>query len=119
MFSLFGRKSASQEKKSDFKIEEDENEEEDSVFVKSLQVNLSRLIAYAESADFTLQREVKKKKWKEVALFFSLCLSSVEEKLAVAGIYTYACSCFKKKYRLLLSPKIKIIIILGSRKTCK
>jgi len=30
----------------------------DSEFLKSLQVNLSRLIAYAESADIGLQREV-------------------------------------------------------------
>ena len=30
----------------------------DSAFLRSLQVNLSRLIAYAESADVRLQREV-------------------------------------------------------------
>jgi hypothetical protein len=56
MFSaIFGKKPA-QDKKSDFKIEEDD--EEDSQFLKSLQINLSRLIAYAESADISLQREV-------------------------------------------------------------
>jgi hypothetical protein len=31
----------------------------DSAFLKSLRINLSRLIAYAESADWKLQREVK------------------------------------------------------------
>lgn len=71
-------------KKSDFEIEEDDQEQgnftvcvecfrrlskaaqlnvftfihTDSAFLKSLQVNLSRLIAYAESADVKLQREV-------------------------------------------------------------
>jgi hypothetical protein len=32
----------------------------DSAFIKSLQLNLSRLIAYAESADVKLQREVRR-----------------------------------------------------------
>jgi hypothetical protein len=51
-----GKKKMS-DKKSDFVIENDE-EESDSAFVQSLTVNLSRLIAYAESADTQLQREV-------------------------------------------------------------
>jgi hypothetical protein len=44
------------EKKSDFEIEEEE--EEDEGLIKSLKLHLSRLIAYAESADVKLQREV-------------------------------------------------------------
>jgi hypothetical protein len=32
----------------------------DSAFIRSLQLNLSRLIAYAESADVKLQREVRR-----------------------------------------------------------
>ena len=55
--SLFS-KPAPQEKKSDFKIEDDD-EDDDSGLVQSLQINLSRLIVYAESADVQLQREVK------------------------------------------------------------
>jgi len=55
MFSrLFGRQ---EEKKSDFEIVSDD-EEESSDFVESLKVNLTRLIAYAQSADVVLQREV-------------------------------------------------------------
>lgn len=77
--NLFKRKEC---KKSEFEIEEDDEEKgkylshilltqrmnttnlhpnvtfADSEFVKSLHVNLSRLIAYAESADIKLQREV-------------------------------------------------------------
>ena len=48
------------DKKSDFVIEEDA-EDAESPFIKSMQVNLSRLIVYAESADVTLQREVAEK----------------------------------------------------------
>lgn len=55
MFSMFRKK---QDKKSDFELEDDDNAEVDSEFVKSLQLNLSRLIVYAESADVVLQREV-------------------------------------------------------------
>jgi hypothetical protein len=58
MFGLFGSKKAS--KKSDFEIEEND-EEEDNAFIRSLQVNLSRLIAYCESAEVSLQREVAEK----------------------------------------------------------
>ncbi|KAJ1398716.1 hypothetical protein B484DRAFT_406558 [Ochromonadaceae sp. CCMP2298] len=47
-------------KKSDFEVEPDD-EEKDSAFLRSLQLHLSRLIAYAESADVTLQREVAEK----------------------------------------------------------
>lgn len=54
---LFGSKDS---KKSDFEIEE-EPEEKDSAFLKSLELNLSRLIAYCESADVSLQREVAEK----------------------------------------------------------
>lgn len=53
MFNLFRKK---EDKKSDFVIEDDK--EENDGIMKSLQVNLSRLIAYAESADIKLQREV-------------------------------------------------------------
>jgi hypothetical protein len=56
MFSMFRKK---QDKKSDFELEDDDNAEVDSEFVKSLQLNLSRLIVYAESADVVLQREVR------------------------------------------------------------
>ncbi len=56
MLSGLFKKKAPADKKSDYKIEEDE--EEDSAFVKSLQVNLTRLISYAQSADSKLQREV-------------------------------------------------------------
>lgn len=58
MFGLFGNKKAA--KKSDFEIEEN-NDEDDSEFIRSLQVNLSRLIAYCESAEINLQREVAEK----------------------------------------------------------
>lgn len=75
--NLFRRKET---KKSDFEIEEDDEEQgasyktappndfpscsqmcfiTDSAFIRSLQLNLSRLIAYAESADVKLQREVR------------------------------------------------------------
>jgi hypothetical protein len=75
-FLGFGKKPA-QDKKSDFKIEDDDEEGRlsrfstvrnsslmcavvaDSAFLKSLQINLSRLIAYAQSADIGLQREVR------------------------------------------------------------
>lgn len=55
----WGRK----EKKSDFVIEDDGDEADGgtSEFIAKLQTNLSRLIAYAESADVTLQREVAEK----------------------------------------------------------
>lgn len=56
MFSMFKKRD---EKKSDFELEDDEDDEVDSGFTKSLQLNLSRLIVYAESADVKLQREVK------------------------------------------------------------
>lgn len=49
------------DKKSDFVIEEDDGDDTESPFIKSMQVNLSRLIVYAESADVTLQREVAEK----------------------------------------------------------
>jgi hypothetical protein len=68
---MFGAK---KENKSDFVIEEDNEGKssgkcvvlyvessygsDESEFIKSLQINLSRLIAYAESADVRLQREV-------------------------------------------------------------
>jgi hypothetical protein len=55
MFSLFKKRD---EKKSDFELEDDEDDEADTGFTKSLQLNLSRLIVYAESADVKLQREV-------------------------------------------------------------
>ena len=55
MFSLFKKRD---EKKSDFELEDDEDGEADTGFTKSLQLNLSRLIVYAESADVKLQREV-------------------------------------------------------------
>ena len=55
---FFKKKAPEEEKKSDFKIDDEDDEEEDSVFMKSLQMNLSRLIAYAGSADVNLQREV-------------------------------------------------------------
>ena len=54
MLNFFTKKK-SQDKKSDFEIEEPFPE--DSAFLNSLQVNLSRLIFYAESADVSLQRE--------------------------------------------------------------
>lgn len=55
MFSMFRKK---QDKKSDFELEDEDDAEVDTEFVKSLQLNLSRLIVYAESADVVLQREV-------------------------------------------------------------
>jgi hypothetical protein len=55
MFSLFKKRD---EKKSDFELEDDDDDESDTGFTKSLQLNLSRLIVYAESADVKLQREV-------------------------------------------------------------
>lgn len=47
-------------KKSEFEIDDDDDEK-DSAFLESLRINLSRLIAYAESADPKLQREVAEK----------------------------------------------------------
>lgn len=55
MFSMFRKK---QDKKSDFELEDEDDAEVDTEFVKSLRLNLSRLIVYAESADVVLQREV-------------------------------------------------------------
>ena len=59
----------------------------DSEFLKSLQVNLSRLIAYAESADVKLQREVRLICMLRLSLIsFNLCvapsLSSSWQKVA-------------------------------------
>ena len=56
---LFGRKEP-ERKGSDFVIEDDEVVEE-SAFVSSLRLHLARLIAYAESADVKLQRDVAEK----------------------------------------------------------
>jgi hypothetical protein len=56
MLSSFFRKKEN-ECKSDFVIEENDGDNEDSL-VSNLRVNLSRLIYYAESADTKLQREV-------------------------------------------------------------
>lgn len=59
MFSkLFGKRKE-EKKGSDFVIEEEEDEGD--AFVTSLQLNLARLIAYAESADVRLQRDVAEK----------------------------------------------------------
>ena len=55
MFNIFKKK---QEKKSDFELEDDEDDQPDSGYVQSLQLHLSRMIVYAESADPKLQREV-------------------------------------------------------------
>jgi len=62
MFSrIFGSKKSEKKRgDSDFVIEEDE-EDADGSFVKSLRLNFARLIAYAESADTRLQREVAEK----------------------------------------------------------
>jgi len=49
------------ESKSDFVIEEDEGanaQKNNSAFVENLKLNLSKMIAYAQSADIVLQREV-------------------------------------------------------------
>lgn len=56
MFSFGGAKK--KETKSEFEIDDAEDE---SGYVQTLRVNLTRLIAYAESADITLQREVAEK----------------------------------------------------------
>ena len=55
MFNMFKKK---QDKKSDFELEDDEDDQPDSGLVQSLQLHLSRMIVYAESADPKLQREV-------------------------------------------------------------
>jgi len=63
MFSrFFGSRASSKE--SEFEIEEDtknDDDDDDDNWTNSLKVNLSRLIAYATSADVTLQREVAEK----------------------------------------------------------
>jgi len=59
--SLFRSKKRDSKKESDFEIENDQDENQESAFIKSLRVNLSRLIVYAESADTTLQIEVAEK----------------------------------------------------------
>ena len=49
------------ETKSDFVIEDDEKDDAtqtNSAFVENLKLNLSKMIAYAQSADVVLQREV-------------------------------------------------------------
>ncbi len=63
MFSrIFGSKKA-EEKKSDFVIESSDEDENDkyqpnSAFMENLKLNMSKMIAYAQSADVVLQREV-------------------------------------------------------------
>jgi len=61
MFSrFFGRRAGSKE--SEFEIEDtNDDADDDDNFMNSLKVNLSRLIAYATSADVMLQREVAEK----------------------------------------------------------
>lgn len=78
MMSMFKKTGSQKETKSDFKIEDDDGEEE-SVFMNSLKVNLSRLIAYAESADTQLQREVVEKTFSPCVLIVH---NQVAEKLA-------------------------------------
>jgi hypothetical protein len=56
---LFRKKSSKSGDK--FEIEEDPDDETDSGLLNSLKLHLSRLIAYAESADIKLQREVAEK----------------------------------------------------------
>jgi hypothetical protein len=59
-YNLFGGSKPT--RKSDFEIEDDpKSDEAGSEFIRQLQINLSRLIAYAESADTQLQREVAEK----------------------------------------------------------
>ena len=55
MFNMFKKK---QDKKSDFELEDDDDEPAESPLLKNLQLHLSRMIVYAESADIKLQREV-------------------------------------------------------------
>jgi len=59
---MFGRIFGSKQTKkgSDFEIVDDDGPE-DSIFLRELQINLTRLIVYCESADVTLQREVAEK----------------------------------------------------------
>jgi hypothetical protein len=56
-----GSKASEDEKGSDFVLEDEEDSVEESAFILSLRLNLVRLIAYAESADVRLQREVAEK----------------------------------------------------------
>jgi hypothetical protein len=53
-------KGKKEEFKSDFVLE-DEEETDESPWMINLKKNLSRLVAYAESADVSLQREVAEK----------------------------------------------------------
>jgi hypothetical protein len=54
-----GGKKAPEEAKSDFVIEEDdEDRKPNSAFMENLKLNMSKMIAYAQSADVVLQREV-------------------------------------------------------------
>ena len=55
------RKKSSIEEKSDYVLEDEENDEDDEKYVNSLKLNLSRMIHYAESADMKLQKEVAEK----------------------------------------------------------
>ena len=57
MFNMFKKK---QDKKSDFELEDDDDEPAESPLLKNLQLHLSRMIVYAESADIKLQREVSR-----------------------------------------------------------
>jgi len=57
-----GSKATDDKKGSDFVLEDEEdNGEEESAFIESLRLHLVRLIAYAESAEVRLQREVAEK----------------------------------------------------------
>ncbi len=66
MFQFLKKK---QEKKSDFELEDDD-EPQDGGLVNSLKLHLSRLIAYAESADIKLQREV----CIHICMFVCICM---------------------------------------------
>jgi hypothetical protein len=61
MLGLFKKKKPQEKKGSDYTIESDDEKEEDTGFLQSLKVNLSRMITYAECADVALQREVAEK----------------------------------------------------------
>ena len=74
MFSLFSKKSAKEENKSNdakFEIVEDDDEEEDSAFLKSLKLNLSRLIGI-DIDRLGLAKKLKLHSY--VMLLFFVCL---------------------------------------------
>ena len=79
MFNLFKKR---QDKKSDFELEDDDDDQPDSSLIEGLRLHLSRMIVYAESADVKLQREVS---ILQTSLFYYLFFTSVACLLSLSA----------------------------------